>query len=93
MEEEEIDTDEFHEILGLRGYNASFKTNYEWVQNNEEVMGILTVRDTPEKYIQSWSVAAPFVQLLEHPWIVFKPLLLVLRSFPWIVFMPLLLSL
>ena len=63
--EEEIDTDEYHEILGLRGYNASFKTEYEWVQSNEEVKGILTVRDTPEKYVQSWSVAAPFVQILE----------------------------
>mmetsp|Transcript_24513 Transcript_24513/g.48941 ORF Transcript_24513/g.48941 Transcript_24513/m.48941 type:complete len:330 (+) Transcript_24513:307-1296(+) len=65
VEEEEIDTDKYHEILGLRGYNASFKTEYEWVQSNEEVKGILTVRDTPEKYVQSWSVAAPFVQILE----------------------------
>lgn len=43
-----IDSDEFHEILGRRGYNASFKTEYEWVQSHEEVKAILTVRDTPE---------------------------------------------
>ena len=26
-EKEEIDSDEYHQILGLRGYNASFKTD------------------------------------------------------------------
>eukprot|EP00574_Skeletonema_japonicum_P002363 CAMPEP_0201724050 /NCGR_PEP_ID=MMETSP0593-20130828/7901_1 /ASSEMBLY_ACC=CAM_ASM_000672 /TAXON_ID=267983 /ORGANISM="Skeletonema japonicum, Strain CCMP2506" /LENGTH=324 /DNA_ID=CAMNT_0048215241 /DNA_START=157 /DNA_END=1131 /DNA_ORIENTATION=- len=65
-EEETIDSDEFHEILGLRGYNASFKTEYEWVQSHEEVKAILTVRDTPEKYVESWSVAAAFIDIVEQ---------------------------
>ncbi len=63
---ESIDSDEFHEILGLRGYNASFKTGYEWVQEHNEVKAILTVRDSPEKYVESWSVAAPFVDIMEQ---------------------------
>lgn len=64
--EETIDSDEFHEILGLRGYNASFKTEYEWVQSHEEVKAILTVRDTPEKYVNSWSIAVVFVDIVEQ---------------------------
>ena len=63
---ESIDSDEFHEILGLRGYNASFKTDYEWVQRHNEVKAILTVRDSPEKYVESWSIAAPFVDIMER---------------------------
>mmetsp|Transcript_25072 Transcript_25072/g.35837 ORF Transcript_25072/g.35837 Transcript_25072/m.35837 type:complete len:280 (+) Transcript_25072:120-959(+) len=65
-EEGTIDSDEFHEILGLRGYNASFKTEYEWVQSHEEVKAILTVRDTPEKYVESWSIAAVFIDIVEQ---------------------------
>lgn len=68
-EEEEVAidaSDEYHEILGLRGYNASFKTGYEWVKRHEEVKAILTVRDTPEKYVESWLVAAPFVEMLDQ---------------------------
>ena len=50
-----IDMDDFHEILGLRGYNATFKTaNYKWVAENPEVKAILTVRDNPDKFVDSW---------------------------------------
>ena len=64
---EEIDMDEFHEILGLRGYNATFKTaGYDWVERHPEVKAILTVRDDPDKYVDSWLVAAPFVEILER---------------------------
>ena len=66
-EEDEIDIDGFHQILGMRGFNATFKTaGYEWVKQRDDVKAILTVRDTPEKYVQSWSVAAPFIQLMEQ---------------------------
>lgn len=64
-EREEIDMDEFHEILGLRGFNATVKTaGMWWVKRHPEVKAILTVRDTPDKYVDSWLVAAPFVELL-----------------------------
>ena len=53
-EEDDIDDDEFHEILGLRGYNATFKTDFFWVVNHPEVKAILTVRDDPDKYVDSW---------------------------------------
>ena len=65
-EEEIIDIDEFHRILGLRGYNATFKTaNYRWVARNENVKAILTVRDNADKYVDSWMAAAPFVDLMK----------------------------
>lgn len=65
VEEGTIDSDEFHEILGLRGYSASFKTEYEWVQSHEEVKAILPVRDTPEKYVDSCSCPLlPFLLIL-----------------------------
>ena len=64
----DIDMDNFHDILGLRGYNATFKTaNYEWVAENPEVKAILTVRDNPNKYVDSWLVAAPFMEILKMP--------------------------
>jgi len=64
-DEEEIDIDEVHEILGLRGYNATFKTaDYEWVAKKEDVKAILTVRDNADKYVDSWMVAAPFIDIL-----------------------------
>lgn len=66
-EEEDIDIDDFHEILGLRGYNATFKTaGYHWVAENPDVKAILTVRDNPDKYVDSWLVAAPFVDILRQ---------------------------
>mmetsp|Transcript_17068 Transcript_17068/g.24027 ORF Transcript_17068/g.24027 Transcript_17068/m.24027 type:complete len:340 (+) Transcript_17068:78-1097(+) len=66
LEEELIEMDEFHEILGLRGYNATFKTaDYDWVVKHPEVKAILTVRDTPDKYVDSWMVAAPFIEIVE----------------------------
>jgi len=65
-EEEDIDMDEMHEILGLRGFNATFKTaTYKWVAQHPEVKAILSIRDTPDKYVDSWLVAAPFMTLLE----------------------------
>ena len=67
LEEEDIDMDEMHEILGLRGYNATFKTaGYKWVERHPEVKAILTVRDNPDKFVDSWLVAAPFMKVLEQ---------------------------
>jgi len=66
VENEVIDVDEFHDILGLRGYNVSFKTGHDYVVKHPEIKGILTVRDTPEKYVDSWLQGAPFVKLLEQ---------------------------
>ena len=64
-EEEVIDMDEVNEILGLRGYNATFKTaDYEWLAKQEDVKAILTVRDNADKYVDSWMVAAPFIDIL-----------------------------
>eukprot|EP00580_Thalassiosira_gravida_P001722 CAMPEP_0201602006 /NCGR_PEP_ID=MMETSP0492-20130828/2832_1 /ASSEMBLY_ACC=CAM_ASM_000837 /TAXON_ID=420259 /ORGANISM="Thalassiosira gravida, Strain GMp14c1" /LENGTH=326 /DNA_ID=CAMNT_0048065385 /DNA_START=183 /DNA_END=1163 /DNA_ORIENTATION=+ len=66
-EDELFDDDRFHEILGLRGYNATFKTaGHEWVAAHPEVKGILTVRDDPDKYVDSWLVAAPFIDIMEQ---------------------------
>jgi len=65
-EEEDIDMDEMHEILGLRGFNATFKTaSYKWVADHPEVKAILTIRDNPDKYVDSWLLAAPFMKLME----------------------------
>lgn len=65
-EDEDIDIDEVHEILGLRGYNATFKTaNYGWVAKQEDVKAILTVRDNADKYVDSWMAAAPFIDILK----------------------------
>ena len=64
-EEDVIDSDEFHRILGLRGYNATFKTvNAKWAKRHPEVKAILTVRDNPDKYVDSWLAAAPFIDIL-----------------------------
>jgi len=64
---ETIDIDEVHEILGLRGYNATFKTaGYDWVVDNPKVKAILTVRDSPDKYVDSWLVAAPFIDIVRQ---------------------------
>lgn len=66
LEKEQISMDEFHEILGLRGYNATFKTaSYEWVAEHPEVKAILTVRDSPDQYVNSWLQAASFVDIME----------------------------
>ena len=63
----DIDMDEFHVILGLRGYNVTMKTaNYEWVAKHPEVKAILTVRDNPDKYVNSWLAAAPFMNIIEQ---------------------------
>jgi len=67
-EEETIDLDEFHDILGLRGYNATFKTaGYKWTAKQPEIKAILTIRDNPDKYVDSWLAAAPFMKILESP--------------------------
>ena len=66
-QKEDIDMDEMHEILGLRGYNATFKTaGYRWVARHDEVKAILTVRDNADKYVDSWIVAAPFIDIVEQ---------------------------
>jgi hypothetical protein len=66
IEEEDIDDDYMHEILGLRGYNATFKTaDYDYVAQHPEVKAILSIRDTPDKYVDSWLLAAPFMTILE----------------------------
>jgi len=66
IEEEKIDVDELHDILGLRGYNATFKTaDYNYVARHPEVKAILSIRDTPDKYVDSWLLAAPFMTMLE----------------------------
>jgi len=66
-EDDMFDDDRLHEILGLRGYNATFKTaEYEWVAEHPEVKGILTVRDDPDKYVDSWLVAAPFIDIVQR---------------------------
>ena len=49
----------------MRGYNATFKTaDYEWVAKKEDVKAILTVRDNADQYVDSWLVAAPFIDIL-----------------------------
>jgi len=66
IEEEDIDDDYMHEILGLRGYNATFKTaGYNYVAKHPEIKAILSIRDTPDKYVDSWLLAAPFITILE----------------------------
>lgn len=66
LEKKHISIDKFHEILGLRGYNATFKTAYyEWVAEHSEVKAILTVRDSPDQYVNSWLQAASFVDIME----------------------------
>ncbi len=82
-EEDEIDIDDFHEILGLRGYNATFKTaNYKWVSRQEDVKAILTVRDNPDKYVDSWLVAAPFLDIVkQRPFIWMETVDILLPSF------------
>jgi len=66
-EDDMFDDDRLHEILGLRGYNATFKTaDYEWVAEHAEVKGILTVRDDPDTYVDSWLVAAPFIDIVQR---------------------------
>jgi len=66
IQREEITYDELHDILGLRGYNASFKSDIYWVESHPEVKAILTVRDSPEQYVSSWLLAAPFADIMEQ---------------------------
>ena len=66
LEREDIDLDEMHEIFGLRGYNATFKSaGCEWAAEQNEIKAILTVRDNADKYVDSWLVAAPFYEIME----------------------------
>jgi len=60
-----IDDDKFYEILGLRGYNVTFNAGEIWARDHPEVKGILTVRDSPDKYVDSWLVAAPFIDIIQ----------------------------
>eukprot|EP00729_Bicosta_minor_P001771 gene1771-14111_t len=61
-----ITKDQLHQLFGMYGYNASFKTDYHWVAKHPEVKAILTVRDSPDKYVDSWLKAAPFVDLMQQ---------------------------
>jgi hypothetical protein len=61
-----ITRDELHEIVGQRGYNATFKTDAQYVADHPEVKGILSVRDSTESYVASWLKAAPFVDYLQQ---------------------------
>lgn len=55
------------ETTAVVGFNATFKTaDYLWVARHEEVKGILTVRDTPDKYVDSWLAAAPFIDIVKR---------------------------
>ena len=66
-EEGIIDSDQFHDILGRRGYNATFKSaGYKWVAQHPEVKAILTVRDSPESYVKSYLAASPFVGMMHQ---------------------------
>jgi len=71
LEEEVIDNEEYWRILGLRGYNATFKGGViysgDWIRAHAEhgVKVILTVRDTPDAYVDSWLWAAPFIEILQ----------------------------
>jgi len=70
-EEEEITDDEFHEIAGRRGFNATFKTGKIWVSRHPEVRAILTVRDSADSYVASWTKAAKFheyIRLRPYRW-------------------------
>ena len=66
-DEGEITWDEFHEQAGRRGFNATFKSGYEWAKNHPEVKTILTVRDNPDKYVDSWLAAVEFIDTLKRP--------------------------
>lgn len=62
-----ISEDEMNEILGWRGYNATFKTaDQHWVAEHPEVKAILTVRDNADKFVDSWLAAAPFIRTIEQ---------------------------
>ena len=64
-EEYDDSEDQFHEILGLRGYNATFKTaSSRFVARHENVKAILTIRDSPDRYVDSWLAAAPFFDIV-----------------------------
>ena len=63
-----MDEDELHVALGNKGYNATFRTNtYEWAGKQEDVKVILTTRDNPDKWVDSWIIVAYFWDLLKAP--------------------------
>mmetsp|Transcript_51835 Transcript_51835/g.58756 ORF Transcript_51835/g.58756 Transcript_51835/m.58756 type:complete len:354 (-) Transcript_51835:173-1234(-) len=69
-EEEVVNSEEYYRILGLRGYNATFKGGVIWdngayIRAHPDVKVILTVRDTPDAYVDSWLWAAPFIEMLQ----------------------------
>lgn len=63
-----INEDEMHIRIGLRGYDVSFKSNtYQWAARHDDVKVILTLRDDPNKWVQSWLKVAYLGDLLEKP--------------------------
>jgi len=87
FDEEVVNIDDYYRILGLRGYNVTFKAGLEedggdWIRDHPEIKVILTVRDNPDKYVDSWLWAAPFVEMLETaPFCWMKTAQLLLPSF------------
>ena len=65
LEEDNITWDEFHVLAGNRGFNVSFKTDWEWAVEKPDMKIILTVRDNPEKYVNSWLAASKFIDILQ----------------------------
>ena len=64
----EITEDELHEKLGERGFNCSFMySGYQWAAAQENVKVILTTRDDPAKWVDSWLVVADVVDILARP--------------------------
>jgi len=65
-EDGEISWDELNGVAGQIGFNATFKTGWEWAKVHPEVKVILTVRDSAEKYAESWLKAVTFIDIIER---------------------------
>ena len=97
-----ISEDELMQIMGIYGYNVTFKTQYLWAVDHPEIKsafsflfsqmlfsfslshdtddfecccllsavaiikGILTVRDDPDAYVDSWLNAVPYVDYMKQ---------------------------
>lgn len=61
-----ISEDELMQIMGIYGYNVTFKTQYLWAVDHPEIKSILTVRDDPDAYVDSWLNAVPYVDYMKQ---------------------------
>jgi hypothetical protein len=62
-----IDEDDYHEELGNRGYNVSAKSaSLDWARTQPDVKVILTVRDTPQAYADSWLAFAQIYNVIKR---------------------------